>query len=314
MGGRYDILKSKHLRALRSWLCAPARDIRRFEEMAAELAAARTHIGQLNAHLQALQPGMVAPGSYWPPSERPLFFADHLALWGKTAAFVDDARFLRAYRRGMQSGHHMGRPKGSDADIHIEWRVHVVLWAAMRGAQLAGDFVECGVNTGVYSLAVCDYLDFNLLDKQFWLLDTYRGIPEGQMSPREKAAGRAEMSAMYYSDCFAQARESFAPWPRARLVRGAVPDTLGEVTAEAVAFLSLDMNIALPEVAALEHFWPKLSHGACVVLDDYGWRGHEEQRDAMDAFARRAAVPLLSLPTGQGVMIKPGALGEHGAP
>jgi hypothetical protein len=276
--------------------------------MAADLAAARTQIGQLVAHVQAMQPGPVAPGSFWPPSEPPRFFADHLALWGKNAAFVDDERFLRAYRRGMQSGHHMGRPKGSDADIHIEWRVHVVLWAAMRGVQLAGDFVECGVNTGVYSLAICDYLDFNRLDKHFWLLDTFRGIPEEQISAREKAAGRAEMSALYYSDCFELARKSFAPWPRARLVRGAVPDTLSEVAAERVAFLSLDMNVALPEVAALEHFWPKLSLGACVVLDDYGWCGHEEQRDAMDAFAHRMGVPILSLPTGQGLMIKPGAL------
>ncbi len=43
--------------------------------------------------------------------------------------------FVRAYAKGMDSGHKMGRPKGSVNDIHIEWRVHMILWAAQHAMQ-----------------------------------------------------------------------------------------------------------------------------------------------------------------------------------
>lgn len=45
--------------------------------------------------------------------------------------------------------------------------------------------------------------------------------------------------------------------------------------------------------------------GAIVVLDDYGWSGHEEQKHAFDSFARSRGVEVLSLPTGQGLILKP---------
>ena len=45
--------------------------------------------------------------------------------------------------------------------------------------------------------------------------------------------------------------------------------------------------------------------GAAVVLDDYGWEKHIVQKHAFDDFAGRMGVPILSLPTGQGLIIKP---------
>ena len=65
------------------------------------------------------------------------------------------------------------------------------------------------------------------------------------------------------------------------------------------------MNAAYPERAALEHFWPKLARGAFVVLDDYGWETCRLQREAADAFAASVGVEILTLPTGQGMVVKP---------
>ena len=64
------------------------------------------------------------------------------------------------------------------------------------------------------------------------------------------------------------------------------------------------MNIAYPEVAAIEFFWDKLVPGALVVLDDYGWTNNIEQKRAMDAFAAKKGVMILTMPTGQGLLIK----------
>ena len=57
-------------------------------------------------------------------------------------------------------------------------------------------------------------------------------------------------------------------------------------------------------MAALEYFWERLVPGALVLFDDYAYRGYEAQKRALDALARRRDVPIASLPTGQGLLIR----------
>jgi hypothetical protein len=65
------------------------------------------------------------------------------------------------------------------------------------------------------------------------------------------------------------------------------------------------MNCAAPEKAALEFFYPKLVSGGVVVFDDYGHRGHDLQKQLADSVAARYGNTILTLPTGQGFLIKP---------
>jgi len=229
---------------------------------------------------------------------RPDYEADGLAVWGKTVAWRDQPGFAQAYRAGVESGH-------SFSGLSMEWRVHIACWAAANGLHLDGDFVECGVNTGVTSLAICNYLDWNSQGRRFWLLDTYAGIPEAQMLPSERDHRMMFNTLFYREDVFEKAKRNFAPYPSATLVRGLIPDTLPQVTSQRIAYLHIDMNITAPELAAAEFFWPRLVPGAILLLDDYGWAGHEEQRDAMDRFAAERGVRIAALPTGQGLAVKP---------
>lgn len=221
---------------------------------------------------------------------------DGMRLADRTTDFLRDPRFSAAYRAGIDSGHGFG-------DIRIEWRMLVLLWAASHALRLEGDFVECGVNTGIFSPAICNYIDFNRTGRRFFLFDTFAGIPEEQMSPTERV-GRIDYNERY-PDCYETAQRNFALFPNARLIRGRVPESLAGADIGNVCYLCLDMNIAHPERAALEHFWPKLSAGAPVVLDDYGFTRHAEQKRAIDDFARANEVPVAQLASGQGLMIKP---------
>jgi len=178
------------------------------------------------------------------------------------------------------------------------------------GAKLQGAFVECGVNRGFLARVIVDYLGKT---PDFFLLDTYRGFDERYLSPAEAqrlkgwhdASGRAApWQQGQYDDCYADVVKTFSDCPQVHIIRGTVPETLPLVTAERIAYLSLDMNCAAPEIAALDYFWPKMAKGSYVVMDDYGWPTHEEQRDAFDTWAARNHVPMLSLPTGQGLLVK----------
>jgi hypothetical protein len=64
------------------------------------------------------------------------------------------------------------------------------------------------------------------------------------------------------------------------------------------------MNVAAAEMGAAEFLWPRLVPGAPVLLDDYGWAAHVNQKKAWDEFAARKGAMILGLPTGQGLIVK----------
>ncbi|HTQ11347.1 MAG TPA: TylF/MycF/NovP-related O-methyltransferase [Fimbriimonadaceae bacterium] len=214
------------------------------------------------------------------------------------ASCLEEPRFVRAYARGIGSGHRFG-------DVDLRWRVHQYCWAAWHARQLEGCFVECGVNTGIFSLSVMNYIDFNSLDKDFYLFDTFAGPPDDQFTEGERQVGIDKVHEHSYPDCWEQAKLNFKPFKRAHLVRGRVPQSLSQVKIEKVCYLCIDMNAVVPEVAAFEHFWPKMVTGAIMILDDYGWLHHVNQKTALDELAERNGVKILNLPTGQGILIKP---------
>lgn len=245
-----------------------------------------------------------SPVSGTPYLEKDYYDDGTMKVIGRNVGFLEDPRFIEAHRAGLETGLQFTWP-GTDNVIDMPWRVHIACWAASHAVQLPGDLVECGVHTGMLSMAICKYIDFNATGKSFWLFDTFSGIPEEQMADEERPFRIAENDAYYRQDSYEIARRNFAPYPKARLIRGRVPDTLESAGIEAVGYLSLDMNIAAPELAALEFFWPKLSTGAIVLLDDYGWTHYRPQKVAMDKFALQHDVEIATLPTGQGLLIKP---------
>lgn len=209
--------------------------------------------------------------------------------------FIDDEKFKRAYLQGDKLD--------SWGNGKIQWRVHILFWAVTRALELEGDFVECGVNRGGFSRSIIEYTDFGQISsKKFYLLDTFEGLPEEHISEEEKKYG---IDGYKYVECFDQVKNTFVDYQNVVIIKGKIPETLNQVTSEKVSFLSIDMNCVAPEIAAAEFFWDKLMSGAAIVLDDYGWAKHILQKRAFDEFAKKRNVPILSLPTGQGLILKP---------
>ena len=214
--------------------------------------------------------------------------------------FMNDGEFVAAYRRGVAAA-------GIDYQWH--WRVHVGLWAAYTASRLPGDFVECGVNKGFMSSSIMHYLNWDALGKTFYLLDTFKGIDERYVTPQELEGGVLEKNKkLIESGGYVQgseaARKNFSEWRNTLIIEGVIPETLAAVRAERVAFLHIDLNCAPPEIAALNYFWDRLVVGACVLLDDYAYQGYREQKLAMDALVASKGARIMSLPTGQGLLIK----------
>ena len=225
----------------------------------------------------------------------PLSYAQDGLYVQHNAPFLSDERFVNAYAHGKSTG--------SWGAANIQWRAHVACWAADQVKTLPGDFIEFGVNKGGLAQTIIDYLKFAELGKNYYLLDTFNGLDDALISDAERSVGRDQIT--YYTDCYQEVMARFGPYPFARVIRGSVPSTLKQVDASAFCFVSMDMNCAEPELAALEFCWPKLVPGGVIVLDDYGFRTHEAQQNVHRKFAQHQGVPLLELPTGQGLIMKP---------
>lgn len=216
------------------------------------------------------------------------------------STYKDDERFKKAYERGIRA---------AEKDYNFHWRVHVGLWVASQAIKLKGDFIECGVNRGFMSSAIMDYVDWAKQKKTFYLLDTFYGMEEKYISEEEIAEGILERNQKnidrgFYTQDVQKVEENFAEWPRTKIIPGPVPDTLDQVKSKKIAFLHLDMNNSIPEIAALEYFWKSMTKGGLILLDDYAYSGFHHQKRAFDLCGQKLGFDILSLPTGQGLIIK----------
>ncbi len=209
--------------------------------------------------------------------------------------FIQEERFAKAYAAAAATNPWPG--------FTLQWRVYIVCWLAEHVKKLEGDFVECGVNTGAYSKAIIEYINFNATGKTFYLLDTFKGLDEKQITEEERKAGVGNYLSAY-KNVYEQVKETFRN-DRVKIIQGLVPDTLGQVDTNKIAYLSIDMNVVAPEIAAMEYFWDRIVPGGVLIHDDYGFPQHIQQKKAVDEFVKRKNTSILCLPTGQGIIFKP---------
>lgn len=208
------------------------------------------------------------------------------------AAFMKNEKFLEAYAAGEATG--------SWRNVH--WRVHVACWLAERASHVEGDLIECGVNRGGIARAIVAYLGDRLKEKHFYLLDTYKGIPDSILSERE--SHHAPVFKKVYTECLQEVLNTFSQFPEVVIVQGLVPNTFQKVDSNKFCFVHIDMNNAQSEIAAAEYLWPRLTTGGFMLLDDYGWQINVDQRTAFNQFAQERGLTVLALPTGQGLLMK----------
>lgn len=208
--------------------------------------------------------------------------------------FINEPNFKKAYESAAATNPWNG--------FTLQWRVYIVCWFANHVKHLEGDFVECGVNTGAYAKAIVEYTGFNQLGKTFHLLDTFDGLVPELVSEAERQAGLDKYLGQY-KNVYEGVLKTFKN-DKVNIIKGAVPGTLLSCEAKKIAYLSIDMNNAEPEIAAAEYFYDKVVPGGVIILDDYGFPQHINQKIAFDEFARQKGISILSLPTGQGIILK----------
>lgn len=208
------------------------------------------------------------------------------------ASFVEDDQFKYAYKKAVEA---------AGWDYGVEWRLHQALWAARTSLNVPGDFVELGTGRGFIMVGVLHGLGcWPQEGRKLWLFDTFK-------SGRIDASGQhGSVPSPHYAASYEDTEGAFSDWENVRLIQGWLPDSLHEQRLESISFLHVDLNHPTAEVESLRLLWDKVNAGGIILLDDYAYRNHQEQHEAMNSLAAELRAHILTTPTGQGIIVKPG--------
>lgn len=180
------------------------------------------------------------------------------------------------------------------ATAHL-WNIYTSCEYVLR-RKIPGDIVECGVFLGgsiMFFAEVCKR--FDAPDRMIYGLDTFTGFVRRSAKDIDfhgTAFGAPSERPTDFFDA-ATANVSSVGWPSIRLVKGDVAETATLVPSEDISILRLDTDTHDTTLIELDVFYPRVSDGGVVIVDDYGWaRG---QRDAVDEYFASEPVCLFRI-------------------
>jgi O-methyltransferase len=146
--------------------------------------------------------------------------------------------------------------------------------------RIPGDLVECGVYRG--GSAGILGLEAMRSDRRLWLFDAFAGMPAAGERDDPGAETIATGFVGSEGDTHRVLERLGVPPDRYTLVVGWLEETLPKLEKPPVALLHIDTDFHDPVKVALEQFYPHVSPGGYVVLNDYG--AFEGCRLATDEF------------------------------
>jgi O-methyltransferase len=191
---------------------------------------------------------------------------------------------LRAYRHGAGLWRVLHRGQWTMTSCR-RGRTLYRLARRIEADDVPGALVDCGVWNGGSTIL----LSAGAPSRPAWAFDSFEGLPEpGSQDPPE--------SADWVGECLgseARLREGFRRFgnpARLHVVAGWFSDTFPARAAEVgdVAVLHADGDWYESVRLTLETFYPRVSVGGYVVIDDYGW--WEGARRATDDFRREHGI------------------------
>lgn len=165
-------------------------------------------------------------------------------------------------------------------------------WAsctAVISNQIPGAFVETGVWRGGHAVVASQAFRELGASRELWLFDTFAGMtkptgvdvrfhdrfPAIRRWEAEKQSGDILWSRASLPDVMANLDRFGSLNQDCHFVEGPLEETLithaPQELPQKIAVLRLDTDWYESTKIALEFFWPRLSPGGIIIIDDYGW-------------------------------------------
>ena len=198
--------------------------------------------------------------------------------------WLSDPRFLEAYGKiSARSLLHIGKC--------------YMLYSLVRHlADVPGDVAECGVYKGGSAYIIASVRDSA---KRLFLLDTFTGLPPGDPNKDNRYVAGGEFSET--SDL--EVARLMSEFGNVEIRKGLIPGTLEGMSGNVFSIVHIDLDIYSPILESLRFFYPKMSHGGVIVLDDYGSEECRGAYLAVEEFCGNLGRPPIVLSTGQAMIM-----------
>lgn len=219
-----------------------------------------------------------------------------------TVQFQVDEEFHSIYARGVE--------KSASGVPNAQQRLYNLVGFLGFTAGVEGLTAECGCFRGLSAYVMNHYLrnaDPQFRGHGFHIFDSFQGLSEPAPADRiddpSIPVGGAPRKAGMFSAPLEDVRATLDEFPEIGFHPGWIPESLEEAPPGPYRLVHVDLDLHDPTKDAIEFFWPRLATGGVLVCDDYGsirWPG---ARTAVEEFCSAQGVPLLSLSTGQAVLL-----------
>ncbi|OGM10635.1 hypothetical protein A2Z67_00065 [Candidatus Woesebacteria bacterium RBG_13_36_22] len=179
---------------------------------------------------------------------------------------------------------------------------HVIWQLAKHSCRIPGDVAELGVYGGGAAKLLC--FAYSGVGKEIHLFDTFSGIPA--LMDKEKGDER-EGPIRDFSVSIQDVKKHLSNFrKKIHFHKGVFPKTLtARIEKMEFCLVHIDASIYFSAKAGCEFFYPRLSSGGALIINDYGFSEYSGVKRSVDEyFENRKGCIKLFLGTGQFVVVR----------
>ena len=189
--------------------------------------------------------------------------------------------------------------KLSPHNFYSEERKYTLRGFMRFTAHIPGDLAECGCYVGVSAW----FMAKEAPDREFFLFDSFEGLstPDSEDSTLQ---GVQEWRVGDLKTTEDVLRKNLAEFSHIHVLKGWIPERFPEIAERQFRLVHIDVDLYQPTLDSLKFFYPRLSPGGVIVMDDYGFLTCPGATKAAHEFMADKPEYILHLPTGQGIIIR----------
>jgi len=157
---------------------------------------------------------------------------------------------------------------------------------------ISGDFSECGCWKGHSTYMISKLLQDNGFSQTFHIFDSFEGglsdKSEEDKNLREKLTeAQIKKEKMLFSNTEEDVKKLLSDFKFVKLYPGWIPERFHEVSNRTFSFVFIDVDLYQPTLESLNFFYPRLSKGGVIVIDDYGYSQFPGAAIAVDSLLNK---------------------------
>ncbi len=213
------------------------------------------------------------------------YVSDGMFLWGREIGWINDHQLFESIKLASPT----------DDELRIIWRTHVLTWAASQARNVEGDFFEFGCFKGFSGFVVrefCKELFLGDQNRTYLWFDLFESQPNDK--PRLMDHSESESFALNRAKRF---NDTY-------VLKGDVRATFLNDSVQLkrkVAFAHFDLNNFAVEYEVIKQVLSQSQKGTVLVFDDFAMTPFIKQNTEYRKLLNQLSIPILELPTGQGV-------------